>query len=201
MSYYFVIVGPRDDPLYEADLAARSGGSVGPSSLLTSSTIAVNGNDKSKDKSQPEDRSGPFGAGAPLGSLPGAVSAIPVGTGRGAHASAGLSFGRYNDKDVLQMIAHSSLDAVEDMALYDGALYLRAVDRINEWTTSAFVVPGGTRFLILHEHKHDEGIRNFFLDVWELWVKLNLNPLREPDSPVLSSSFDSRVRASARRYL
>jgi hypothetical protein len=26
----------------------------------------------------------------------------------------GLGFGRYNDKHVLQMIAHSSLDVVED---------------------------------------------------------------------------------------
>lgn len=29
------------------------------------------------------------------------------------------------------------------------------------------------KFLILHEHKHDDGIRNFFLDVWELWVKVS----------------------------
>lgn len=28
------------------------------------------------------------------------------------------------------------------------------------------------KFLILHEHKHDDGIRNFFLDIWELWVKV-----------------------------
>lgn len=193
-----MIVGPRDDPLYEADLAARSGGSVGPSSLLASGITAPQGNAAAgKGVDTGDETSGPFGFGTALGSStgrPGAVLSTP-------NARAGLSFGRYNDKDVLQMIAHSSLDAVEDVARYDGALYLRAVDRINEWTTSAFVVPGGTRFLILHEHKHDEGIRNFFLDVWELWVKLNLNPLREPDSPIVSASFDSRVRASARRYL
>lgn len=68
--------------------------------------------------------------------------------------------------------------------------YLKAVDRTNEWTVSAFLVPGSAssaccralspltsstadiKMLILHEHRHDDGIRNFFLDVWELLVKV-----------------------------
>jgi UTP:GlnB (protein PII) uridylyltransferase len=29
------------------------------------------------------------------------------------------------------------------------------------------------KLLILHEHKHDDGIRNFFYDVWELLVKVS----------------------------
>lgn len=28
------------------------------------------------------------------------------------------------------------------------------------------------KFIILHEHKHEDGIRNFLMDVWELWVKV-----------------------------
>lgn len=60
---------------------------------------------------------------------------------------------------------------------------------MNEWTTSAFVAPGSKlrlawhdtrlislldlKFLILHEHKHDDGIRNFFYDVWEMVVKVS----------------------------
>lgn len=30
------------------------------------------------------------------------------------------------------------------------------------------------KMLILHEHRHDDGIRNFFLDVWELLVKVRI---------------------------
>ena len=29
------------------------------------------------------------------------------------------------------------------------------------------------RFILLHEGKNDEGIRSFFTDVWELYVKVN----------------------------
>lgn len=26
--------------------------------------------------------------------------------------------------------------------------------------------------MLLHQHKHEEGIRNFLMDVWELWLKV-----------------------------
>lgn len=161
--------------------------------------------------------------------------------------------------------------------------YLKAVDRINEWSVSAFLVPGSEyhnasgagrrwgepgdalgviqrdcmraraalfarlascktanisiffnpdiKLLILHEHRHDDGIRNFFLDVWELLVKVStlspsslhlspalpsrdaasdtffhtqqtlMNPLHDPQAPIRASAFDARVRASARKHL
>lgn len=28
------------------------------------------------------------------------------------------------------------------------------------------------RFILLHDHRNDDGIRQFFLEVWELWVKV-----------------------------
>ncbi|PWN36003.1 Sedlin [Meira miltonrushii] len=137
MSYYFCIVGTRDNPIYQADLASKPAG-----------------------------------------------------------------FGRYNDKHVLQMIAHSSLDVVEDKQFSNNnAMYLKAVDRMNEWTTSAFIAPGNIKFLILHEHKLDDGIRNFFFDVWELFVKVMMNPFHDLNQPIQSASFDAKVRASARKHL
>lgn len=67
--------------------------------------------------------------------------------------------------------------------------YLRSVDKFNEWTVSAFITPGSafggdmltnadgdsdtdTKFVLLHESKNEEGIRGFFHDVWELYVKV-----------------------------
>lgn len=41
----------------------------------------------------------------------------------------------------------------------------------------AVLVNTDVKFLIVHEHKHDDGIRNFFLDVWELWVKVSFMQL------------------------
>ncbi|KDN38145.1 Sedlin [Tilletiaria anomala UBC 951] len=273
MSYYFCIVGTRDNPLYEADLAARSTASLGPSSFFSSSSSTgpssagpgsgfslrstspapsassfVSSNPSSSSVSagtggadgasrsslesastaptdtnsaatssgaaQSSSSGSVFGFGIALGALAGGLSGLAGASslsarGGGAAGSGGgltgqgrgLGFGRYNDKDVLQMVALSSLDAIEDMQFFNGAMYMKSVDRINEWTTSAFLVPGNVKFLILHEHKHEDGIRNFFIDVWELWVKITMNPFRDINDPIRSATFDQKVRASARRYL
>ena len=76
------------------------------------------------------------------------------------------------------------------------------------------------KFVLLHEGKNDEGIRGFFAEVWELYVKVRLldnvkmifflnlytmqtmmNPFHTAHSIIRSNVFDSRVRASARKYL
>lgn len=31
------------------------------------------------------------------------------------------------------------------------------------------------KFILLHEAKNDDGIRSFFMDVWELYIKVRLN--------------------------
>ena len=69
--------------------------------------------------------------------------------------------------------------------------YLKAVDKFNEWTVSAFVTPGSkwpcpcmgiavldpcavldVKFVLLHEGKNDDGIRSFFVELWELYLKV-----------------------------
>jgi hypothetical protein len=74
------------------------------------------------------------------------------------------------------------------------------------------------KFVLLHEGKNDDGIRQFFMDVWELYVKVRtdnnergdllicktktmLNPFHTAHTRIRSSVFDSRVRGSARKYL
>lgn len=68
---------------------------------------------------------GVFGFGTALGALAGGLTRSSY-TGSTANTSTGegkgLGFGRYNDKDVLQMIAHSSLDVVEDRQFVNGAM-------------------------------------------------------------------------------
>ena len=109
------------------------------------------------------------------------------------------------------------------------------MDKFNEWTVSAFVTPGSKRdlwwqhdngqlivrqdmkFVLLHEGKNDEGIRLFFNEVWEVYVKVSdaewilstpadheqtmLNPFHTAHSGIVSGVFDARVRASARKHL
>jgi len=57
------------------------------------------------------------------------------------------------------------------------------------------------KFVLLHEGKNDDGIRLFFMEVWELYVKTVLNPFHTAHTAIRSSVFDTRVRASARKHL
>lgn len=159
-----MIVGTRDNPLYTADLASKPTSS-GPASLFSSSsnssTSSNTPNNRSLDSpTTPSSGSGGlFGFGGALGALAGGLSSSSGGgagsnqrnlsaasgtpnNSAGQAEGKGIGFGRYNDKHVLQMIAHSSLDVVEDKQFANGAMYMKAIDRINEWTTSAFLVPG-----------------------------------------------------------
>lgn len=76
------------------------------------------------------------------------------------------------------------------------------------------------KFVLLHEGKNDDGIKSFFMDVWELYVKVSfrfeynkymrenwppsqtmMNPFHTAHSPIKSNVFDTRVRQSAKKYL
>ncbi|TXT04970.1 hypothetical protein VHUM_03790 [Vanrija humicola] len=124
----------------------------------------------------------------------GSDAATPSTPGAPAGSTPGL------EKHLLQMIAHASLDAVEEVSEGTASLYLKAVDRHNEWTVSAFIA-GNVKFILLHDTKNDDGIRLFFGEVWELYVKASLSPFQTVNTPIRNPAFDTKVRASAKRYL
>lgn len=75
------------------------------------------------------------------------------------------------------------------------------------------------KFVLLHEGKNDDGIRGFFMEVWELFIKVSvcgcsargeavadegqtqLNPFYSAQGVIRSGVFDGRVRASAKKHL
>ena len=73
--------------------------------------------------------------------------------------------------------------------------------KVNHQLVSAFLTAGNIRFLLLHNGKSDDSIKNFFYECHELYVKLTMNPFYHYDTPITSKEFDRRVRAVARRYL
>jgi len=61
-----------------------------------------------------------------------------------------------------------------------------------------FLLIQDIKLMLLHETRNDDGIRAFFNDVWECYVKTLLNPFYAVDKPIKSSVFESKVRAIAK---
>lgn len=124
-----------------------------------------------------------------------------------------------------QFIVHSSLDIIEEVQWASSTMYMKCVDRFNNLFVSCFLTAGSTflsvyidiylrtlmfavfatltdiKFLLLHDTKADDAIRQFFADVYELYAKTLMNPFYEVDMRITSLVFDTRVRGAAKKYL
>mmetsp|Transcript_3362 Transcript_3362/g.4978 ORF Transcript_3362/g.4978 Transcript_3362/m.4978 type:complete len:141 (+) Transcript_3362:80-502(+) len=98
-------------------------------------------------------------------------------------------------------VLHSALDLVEKAAWATNNMYLKVVDKVNQQQVSTFLTAGNIKFMLLHSGRSEDSIRNFFIDVYEVYVKLAMNPFYQYDKPITSKAFDTKVRAAARRYL
>jgi hypothetical protein len=168
MSYYLAIVSPLDSPLYEAQFATSkpSTSTSNPSSSTgfpSWSTLTSAGSAPASSSATTTASSSTVPGSSPLRPTP-TRDLFPTALLGGQNAQS--RSGSNSERHVLQMIAHSSLDVVEDLMVGNGSLwvwtmagkgttgysladpqrsnsYLRAVDKFNEWTVSAFVAPCG----------------------------------------------------------
>eukprot|EP00051_Salpingoeca_urceolata_P035862 m.31731 g.31731 ORF g.31731 m.31731 type:complete len:147 (-) comp9826_c0_seq1:125-565(-) len=142
-NYYFVIVGPKDNPLFEQEF--------GPDA-------------QSRASGDPRQVS-------------------------------------EDHRHLNQFVVHSALDVVDQLMWTTQQMTLKTVDKFNDWLVSAFVTAGSVRFMLLHDQRNDDGIKNFFTEIHELYVKALLNPFYELGTPISSGHFRSKVAIYARKFL
>ncbi|CAE5964782.1 unnamed protein product [Arabidopsis arenosa] len=131
-------------------------------------------------------------------------------------AEVGSAAKREDAAQLHQFILHAALDVVQDLAWTTSAMFLKSVDRFNDLVVSVVNVVDSspvvnvcfflnlsthTRLMLLHDSRNEDGIKSFFQEVHELYIKILLNPLYLPGSRITSSHFDTKVRALARKYL
>ncbi|PLW22761.1 hypothetical protein PCASD_04647 [Puccinia coronata f. sp. avenae] len=190
-----VIVGVLDNPIYEAHLTTSKtsvSSSVPPAPLSAhpsysllqelggvTSPGGVGGGqeekaEKEKDQAGQEDRS--------------VISYARKQSEKGRH--------------LVQLVSHAALDTIDALIWSDKSMYLKQIDRFHEWSVSAWIPPGGMRFVLLHEIKtNDDGIKMFFLEAWESFVRHQMSPFYEINTRINSAQLDLRIKTSARKYL
>eukprot|EP00808_Paulinella_micropora_P007237 g10463.t1 len=103
---------------------------------------------------------------------------------------------------LIQFIIHAALDCVDQKLDSSQSTFLKIVDKFNDVVISAFVTPGHTKFMLLHGPKTDENsTKGFFTEVYELYLKILLNPFYEKNTMIQSSLFDLRVKQAGERHL
>lgn len=109
---------------------------------------------------------------------------------------------RKDDQSQLrQFILHASLDMIDEIQWTTNALHLKTIDKFNDFHISGYVTPGYMKLLLLHDEKNDDGVRNFFSEVHETFIKVIMNPFYEQNGLIESKNFDTKVKAVAKKYL
>ncbi|RMX56738.1 hypothetical protein pdam_00021101 [Pocillopora damicornis] len=88
------------------------------------------------------------------------------------------SYKRDDHRHLNQFIAHAALDLVDE----------------SMWSTTGI-------FMMLHDVRNDDGIKNFFSDVYETYIKVIMNPFYDMNKKIESPNFERKVTVAAKKHL
>mmetsp|Transcript_14610 Transcript_14610/g.39117 ORF Transcript_14610/g.39117 Transcript_14610/m.39117 type:complete len:137 (+) Transcript_14610:164-574(+) len=106
-----------------------------------------------------------------------------------------------NELTLVQLVMNAALDMVDEVMWSSRDMYLRVVDRLDDKVVSAFVTSGNYRFLLVHQSRHEDGVKGFFFELYDLFIKVVLNPMYSSAEPLQSPTFTAKVSALIRKHL
>lgn len=100
-----------------------------------------------------------------------------------------------------QYVTFAALDLIEELQWRTQNMFLRCVDRWEQWFVSGFISASQTKFLLVHDGLNEDAIKYFFIGVMELYIKFVMNPFYEDGMRIVSERFDKRVQVCGKKYL
>lgn len=180
MSFYFAIIGTKDNPIYECEFGTSKSGGDGVARV--SSPIPAPGGVLTTVKFREEQR--------PMNQFI-------------LHSSLDIV------EEVQWMQKELYLKTVDKFGgmmvsgfLTGGSAYWSPTCELNSLIDNVMLIQRtDIKLLLLHDTKAEEAIRQFFAEVQEVYVKTLMNPFYSVDQRITSVVFDARVRAAAKKYL
>lgn len=107
--------------------------------------------------------------------------------------------------ELKQLITNASLDVLESMQFNKNQIFYKNIDSFYGYSVSTFLTQGNTKLIMLSDNSDDvtgdDSIRQFCIEVHELYVKKVLSPFYDANTPIRSNVFDAKIRALAKKYL
>lgn len=54
---------------------------------------------------------------------------------------------------------------------------------------------------MVHDNRNDDGIKNFFSEIYEAYIKHSLNPFYEENTVIKSAAFEKKAQLYGKKYL